>query len=110
MVELPRLPELDGLPPIPQLEDVPSFEDLDDENCEPCNALKGELTIRCERITKDPEKVKACAVDLGRIVGKSKEIGPEAMREQMYNTFLKYRDPRPESSVAPEVEPSTKTA
>lgn len=110
MVVLPKLPELDDLPEIPLIEEMPSFEDLDDEDCEPCNALKGELTIRCERITTDPEKVKSCATDLGRIVGQSKEIGPEAMREQMYDTFLKYRDPRPESTVAPEVEPSATTA
>ena len=71
--------------------------------------LRG-LAFKDIKITYETVDAKPVLVIEGMIVGQSKEIGPEAMREQMYNTFLKYRDPRPESSVAPEVEPSTKTA
>jgi len=108
MVAFPRLPELDELPPLPPLDDLPSFESLEDEDCEPCGAIKDELKIRCERITTKPDAVQMCVTDLGKVVSEARKGGtPDAMRDQMYEVFLKYREKPPEVSeaVSPAPEP-----
>ena len=98
MVSLPKLAELDDLPLIPELADIPTFESLDDEDCEPCGAIKDELQVRCQRITSNPEAVNACVTDLGRVVSDMKKSGSQdGVRDRMYEVFLKYRERPPEA-------------
>ncbi len=103
MVEY-KLPELDELPELPNLAELPSFDSLDDEGCEPCTAIKGELEVRCKRLTDDPEKVVSCVTDLGRVVGEAQKSGDASgLRDKMYEVFLRYRPaaPEPVEAVAP---------